>query len=196
MLFRQHILERIASGEVTLAFRRWKRQPIRGGARLRTARGEVIFGSVQEVDEGSLTEDDAIKAGYGSLAELTDDLQSGEDRNLYRMEIVGLEEDGRIALREDDGLSAEEAGLLAKSFDRWDRANSAPNYHRRILDAIAATPEVSAAALARSLAVDKVKLKRDIRKLKEFGLTKSMSVGYRLSPRGEALLGMISEKGQ
>ena len=195
MLFKRHILEGIASGNVALAFRRWKRQPIRGG-RLRTARGEVVFGSVQEVDENSLTEDDAIKAGYGSLAELTNDLQSGEDRNLYRMEIVGLEDDSRIVLREDRGLSAEEAVMLTERFDRWDRANGAQKYHRRILDAIAASPEIPAAELAHSLAVDKLKLKRDIRRLKEFGLTESLSVGYRLSPRGEALLGLISEKGQ
>ena len=30
--------------------------------------------------------------------------------------------------------------------------------------------------------------KTDVRKLKELGLTESLEVGYRLSPRGEAVL--------
>jgi hypothetical protein len=33
-----------------------------------------------------------------------------------------------------------------------------------------------------------VSFKRDVRKLKELGLTESLEVGYRLSPRGAALL--------
>ena len=31
--------------------------------------------------------------------------------------------------------------------------------------------------------------KRDVRKLKELGLTESLEIGYRISPRGETLLG-------
>jgi hypothetical protein len=35
---------------------------------------------------------------------------------------------------------------------------------------------------------EKLPFKRDVRKLKELGLTESLLVGYRLSPRGRALL--------
>jgi hypothetical protein len=36
VLFRQEVLEGIADGSVTLAFRRWKRCGVRRGSRLRT----------------------------------------------------------------------------------------------------------------------------------------------------------------
>jgi hypothetical protein len=36
-----------------------------------------------------------------------------------------------------------------------------------------------------------VLFKADVRKLKELGLTESLEVGYRLSPRGRAVLGFI-----
>jgi len=42
--------------------------------------------------------------------------------------------------------------------------------------------------LAVMLGREPVDFKRDVRKLKELGLTESLPVGYRLSPRGEALL--------
>jgi hypothetical protein len=49
-------------------------------------------------------------------------------------------------------------------------------------------PAVAAGALAARLGVEKLKFKRDVRKLKELGLTESLEMGYRLSPRGETML--------
>ena len=42
--------------------------------------------------------------------------------------------------------------------------------------------------LAASLGRETLPFKRDVRKLKELGLTESLEVGYRLSPRGRAYL--------
>ena len=42
--------------------------------------------------------------------------------------------------------------------------------------------------LAESFGRETAAFKRDIRKLKELGLTESLDVGYRLSPRGELVL--------
>ena len=42
--------------------------------------------------------------------------------------------------------------------------------------------------LAESFGRETAAFKRDIRKLKELGLTVSLDVGYRLSPRGEVVL--------
>jgi DNA-binding IclR family transcriptional regulator len=50
-------------------------------------------------------------------------------------------------------------------------------------------PETLAADLAASLGMEKHPFKRDVRKLKELGLTESLPVGYRLSPRGRTYLG-------
>jgi hypothetical protein len=42
--------------------------------------------------------------------------------------------------------------------------------------------------LARQAGADVLSFKRRVRRLKEPGLTESLEVGYRLSPRGRALL--------
>ena len=53
---------------------------------------------------------------------------------------------------------------------------------------IEARPGVLAAKLARSLGRPRDELKRDVRKLKALGLTFSLEIGYRLTPKGAALL--------
>jgi hypothetical protein len=47
---------------------------------------------------------------------------------------------------------------------------------------------VRAADLAASVGREKHPFKLDVRKLKELGLTESLEVGYRLSPRGRAVM--------
>ena len=39
---------------------------------------------------------------------------------------------------------------------------------------------------------ERLAFKRDVRKLKELGLTESLDVGYRLSPRGRAVLDRLA----
>ena len=57
---------------------------------------------------------------------------------------------------------------------------------RATLDAIASRPATRAADLAAALGRETAPFKLDVRKLKNLGLTISLEVGYRLSPRGEA----------
>ena len=57
-----------------------------------------------------------------------------------------------------------------------------------VLELIAARPAVRAPDLAASLGRETAPFKNDVRKLKELGLTESLQVGYRLSPRGIAYL--------
>ena len=42
--------------------------------------------------------------------------------------------------------------------------------------------------------MDKAGFKVNVRKLKGLGLTESLKVGYRLSPRGEAVLGRLRDR--
>lgn len=57
-----------------------------------------------------------------------------------------------------------------------------------MLDLIAAHPGRRAPDLAAELGRETLPFKADVRKLKALGLTESLKVGYRLSPRGRALL--------
>ncbi len=55
-------------------------------------------------------------------------------------------------------------------------------------------PAVRAGDLAPAMGQDTQPFKRDVRKLKELGLTESLEVGYRLSPRGRAVLERLGRR--
>ena len=87
-----------------------------------------------------------------------------------------------------DVLGDDEVHDLDERLARLDRASSHGPWTLAVLDAIAARPAVRAADLAQSLGRETQPFKLDVRKLKNLGLTISLEVGYRLSPRGEAYL--------
>jgi hypothetical protein len=57
-----------------------------------------------------------------------------------------------------------------------------------VLRLIGERPGVRAGDLAESLGRERLSFKTDVRKLKALGLTESLAIGYRLSPRGQAWL--------
>ena len=69
-----------------------------------------------------------------------------------------------------------------------DRRSRSGAWTQATLRAIAAKPAVRAASLARALGRPRDEFKRDVRKLKNLGLTSSLETGYRLTAKGEALL--------
>lgn len=191
MLFRQAILDGIVSGEITLAFRRWQRPTVKAGTALRTAVGMVRIAAVKPIEERDLTDTEAKAAGFADRAALLADLRSDGDRTLYRIVLDGIEPDPRLSLRGEAKLSESDWHDLTARFARWDKAK--PGYFPSILSAIGAHPGKPAGELARAAGVEKLKFKQDVRRLKELGLTESLEVGYRLSPRGEAVLEKLRE---
>jgi hypothetical protein len=93
-----------------------------------------------------------------------------------------------VALRERTELPEEERRAIDERLDRWDAARGEP-WTREVLRLIAARPGVRAPDLAASLGRETLPFKRDVRKLKELGLTVSLPVGYEISHRGRAYLG-------
>jgi hypothetical protein len=187
VLFRRSDLDRIKAGDVTLAFRRWKGRRAKPGGRQRTAVGELAIGAVTKITEEDLTDSDARRAGYADLAALRSSLDRG-DGEIWRIELSFAGEDPRRALRERADLDDAELAGLTERLVRFDRASRHGPWTRATLELIAAQPEVRAADLAASQGREKLPFKRDVRKLKELGLTESLERGYRLSPRGSALL--------
>ncbi|MEL6761809.1 MAG: hypothetical protein AAFP04_15605 [Myxococcota bacterium] len=55
MLIKRAVLDRIVTGEIDRAFRRWKRPTVKSGGRLRTAVGELAIEEVVKVSLESLT---------------------------------------------------------------------------------------------------------------------------------------------
>jgi hypothetical protein len=188
MLFEQRLWAGLADGTVTVTFRRWRRPRARPGARHLTPAGVLAVDAVAEVDPAGISEADARAAGFGSLAELLRQLDRHGDGPVYRVDFHHAGPDPREALRQADDLpEGEVAGLLAR-LDRLDRAGRDGPWTTGTLRLIGDRPGVRAADLAAAAGRERHPFKTDVRKLKDLGLTESLEVGYRLSPRGRALL--------
>ena len=186
MLFRQDILEGIAAGRVTLAFRRWRRAPPVEGSSLRSPVGVLSFDRVTIIDEGDITAEDVRRTGM-SLDELRASI-AGEG-TLLRIELRLAGDDPRIALRDRLPQKAELDAIVAR-LGRIDAASSKP-WTARYLQLIADQPAIVSRVLARQAGADVPTFKRRVRQLKELGLTESLEVGYRLAPRGRAVLARL-----
>jgi hypothetical protein len=185
MLIRPVDLARIRDGEIDLAFRRWARPRLLVGTRMRTSVGLVEVTSVDEVDD--VTDEDAARAG-APREQLLQLMAPKAPAPIWRVGLRYAGEDPRVALRNEQDLSAEERVALVARLDRFDRASSYGPWTRATLALIEANPARRAPDLAAELGRETAPFKRDVRKLKELGLTESLEIGYRLSPRGIALL--------
>lgn len=186
MLLRSSTLEGIRAGTITLAFRRWKRPTVRAGGTIRTAIGLVAIDSIEEIDPATLSEADASAAGYPSLKALHAMFESQEGV-CYRIRLHPAGPDPRDALRESADLSEADRAAIAAKLAKLDKA--APNpWTAATLRLIADNPGVVSTRLADQLGLERPDFKDNVRKLKALGLTISLDIGYRLSPRGEAFL--------
>ena len=121
MLFRLDDLRRIGEGEITLAFRRWRRPTVKAGGTLRTRVGVLAIDSVEVVDEDEVTDDDARRAGAESREAV---LREGpQERPLYRIEFRLAGPDPRVALRERADISPEEREQIDARLSRLDAAS-------------------------------------------------------------------------
>ncbi len=155
MLFRKDALEGIRTGEITLAFRQWKRPTVKTGGTLLTAVGQLT---------------------------------------IVRVDIVALRAlvaDPRIALRKTPVKSEAELGSLRERLRKLDSSASKGAWTLRTLAVIEKNPAVRAGDLCVELGMEKEPFKINVRKLKRLGLTESLDVGYRLSPRGRTVLASL-----
>lgn len=188
MLIPARDLQRIAEGRVLVAFRRWVRPTVKAGGTLRTAIGVLAIEAVEPVAEAQITATDARAAGFADLAELHAALNRRAEGTVYRVRLHLQGADPRIDLRSRAALTAQDVDDLAAKLGRLDARSAHGPWTDSALRAIRAQPGCRAADLAEQLGRDKDWLKVHIRQLKELGLTESLEVGYRLSPRGEAWL--------
>lgn len=187
MMIRPQTLTAIKAGEVDLAFRRWDRPRVLVGTRLRTRVGLIEVTSVEQVAPSRITAADAKRAGAGSVAELRRMLEARSDRPVWRVGLRHAGADPREALRSTPPDTAEVTAIRGR-LDRFDAASSIGPWTRATLGIIDHSPTVRAPDLAAELGRDTPSFKRDVRKLKELGLTESLDIGYRLSPRGAAVV--------
>ncbi|MFC4859008.1 hypothetical protein [Actinophytocola glycyrrhizae] len=189
MLIEQRLHQGIRDGSITVMFRRWKRRQVTAGNTYRTAAGRVVVAEVTEVAPSRIRSADARAAGYPSVAAAVADLRGtpGDPVFLLRLRLAE-DEDPRTALAAAAELSTEDVAEIALRLERLDRASNHGPWTAATLDAIRRRPAVRAGDLAAGLGRETPPFKVDVRKLKNLGLTLSLEVGYRLSPRGEAYL--------
>ena len=183
----------IADGSLTLTFRRWVRPQVIAGRRYRTAAGMLEIEAIDQIAPSDITDADALRAGYPSAAALLADLRGTDATPLYRVQFhAPAGPDPRDALAADDALTAADVAELDRRLERLDRASKEGPWTMAVLRVIAERPAVRAPDLVASFGRETLAFKLDVRKLKALGLTLSLRVGYRLSPRGEAYLRLTS----
>jgi hypothetical protein len=188
VLFKRHVLDGLADGTITVVFRRWARPRVRAGSKLRTAVGVLSIDAVDELDFAGITDDDARRSGFLSRTALLDDLASQRDGRVYRIALHVAGPDPRVELRGRDALTGDELADVERRLARLDAASRHGAWTLAVLRLIRDRPEVRAGDLAPTRGQETLAFKRDVRKLKELGLTESLEVGYRLSARGRAVL--------
>ena len=188
MMIRPSELRAIQDGGIDLAFRRWERPRVVVGTKMRTGVGLVEVTSVSEVAVESLTEEDARRAGSPSLAALVAALEPKSDRPAWRVGLRHAGADPRAQLRDDGARPRRRSPPSSRgSSASTGRRRPAP-WTRTTLDLIDRNPERRAPDLAAKVGRETAAFKTDVRKLKELGLTESLAIGYRLSPRGEVVV--------
>jgi hypothetical protein len=189
VLLEKRARDGILDGSVTVLVRRWRRPQAVAGRVYRTAAGLIAVDEVTVVDPATLTEADAGSAGYGSADELRADLRGTDGDPVYLLRVRPADgPDLRAVLASDDQLYAAAVAELDRRLDRLDRASPSGPWTASILAAIRDEPGRRAGDLAAAAGRERLAYKADVRKLKALGLTLSLQIGYRLSPRGEAYL--------
>lgn len=187
MMIRPAELAAIKAGTIDLAFRRWAKPRVVVGTRMRTSVGLVEVTSLEQVSVASLRAEDARRAGAPSLAALKQALAARPGDPAWRIGVAYAGPDPREALRAAVPDADEIAAIRAR-LDRLDASSAHGAWTRQTLDLIDLNPTVRAPDLAAQVGRETADFKKDVRKLKELGLTESLAIGYLLSPRGEAVV--------
>ena len=193
MLIKDEVIEKIKTGEITMLFRRWSRPGAKAGGTQMTQGGVVGIDAVEVVSENDITDRDAHDSGYASVEDLIERLNYRDDP-IYRIRVHFAGDDPRIALRENDGLGEDELDEVIAKLAKLDAGSKRGPWTEEYLQLIQDMPATYSGLLADTLGLSIPEFKPWVRKLKELGLTESLSPGYKLSPRGEKVLAAIRRR--
>jgi hypothetical protein len=188
VLLNRDTAEGIANGTITLVLRRWDAPRSKPGGTQRTIAGTVRIDDVA-VYPGSyrVTAAQARAAGYPDAKTAQKELDRRPAKHTYLISVSYLAPDERPELAAEDRLSVADVDATTARLDPWDAVAETP-WTREYLELIGANEAVRAPDLAARVGLEVPRFKRRVRQLKGLGLTISLDVGYRLSPRGRAYL--------
>ena len=183
MLFSADAWPGLADGSITLTFRAWTRPQAKPGGRYRVGGLLLEATAVELVATATITDDLARRAGEPSREALLRRL--GDAAEVWRVDLRCIGRDDRIVRREDDDLDDEQLAAIRARLQRLDRERAWTLATLRLIERY---PGIVSTKLAEHAGIERPTFKLNVRKLKELGLTESLGTGYRLSPRGEAVL--------
>ncbi len=195
MMFKSRFHRGIKDGSITCTFRYWKRpQAVAGNFYKINPIGHIKVTEVKEVSSRSITKKDAVASGFEDGKALREYLANfaSKDRELYlvRFTYEGLRQD---QLPDQSSVDDPEEFLKLKNkLAVRDKNSKVGPWTHKTLKLVGKNPGMSSEFLAKKLKRDRQELKRDMRKLKQLGLTISLEVGYKLSPRGSSYLEQLS----
>jgi hypothetical protein len=194
MLFAGSDRDGVAEGRITTAYRRWAEARVVAGRIYRTNAGRIEIDSVSQVNPDLIADNDAdvIAADRGNAKDVRRRLRGNEEWPTFLIKFHLVEgPDPREELAASDDLSAAELEDLRGRLARLDELSRNGAWTTDTLRLIQAKPATRAGDLAAEFGRDMAGFKLDVRKLKNLGLTYSLEVGYRLSPRGTAYLSSL-----
>lgn len=194
MLFKEKFLSQIKQGEVTTAFRKWSRPSVKENGTLLTPVGQLRIKSISVVDYNQISDREIEQAGYKDRQELDKELAFRETGNIYKI-LFNLEgADPRIELRENTEISDEEMIQILEKLRKLDNNGKVKNWTLKVLELLDREPGKYAIEYSEQLGYEKAWFKLNIRKLKNLGLTISLSDGYEISPRGSVVLQELKKR--
>jgi hypothetical protein len=209
MLFKERFGAGIVDGSITLTFRAWSRPQTRAGSRqrfgaydgTRDAAGFLEIDAVDLVTVESITNAQARRAGFASASALVEELRQRSRRRpagsseVYRVAFRFVRAaDERATLAANARLTSDEVATLRTRLTRMDARSERP-WTLDVMRLIKRHPGVVSTRLAGDVGMPRGEFKMKVRKLKALGLTESLDVGYRVSPRGHALLRRLRSGG-
>jgi hypothetical protein len=166
------------------------------GHRYRTGIDMVEVESVDVVEPSSVSATQVREAGYASVAELLADLKGDPALPVYRIRLRRIDEpDPRDELASASSLTEADVAAIRSRLDRMDRSSGRGPWTGAVLALIGDRPGIVSTVLAEAIGWERQDFKLHVRRLKELGLTLSLDVGYRLSPRGESYLNYLRTSG-
>jgi biotin operon repressor len=194
--FEPRLRKGLHDGSITVAFRRWRRSQVVAGHHYRTGQGMVLAEAVDVIAPDDITPELAQAAGFADVRAAQADLRGDPGLPLYCVRFRALDgPDPRDELAATAALTDAEAVAIASRLARMDAASKRGPWTAAVLAQIAARPAVSSVYLAETLDWERFDFKLHVRRLKALGLTISLDVGYRLSPRGTAYLASSACRG-
>jgi hypothetical protein len=191
VLLNRDTAEGIANGSIRVVLRRWDAPRAKPGGTQRTVAGTIRVDDVIEYPgRYRVTAAQARAAGYPDAKTAQKELDRRPARHTYVIAVSYLAPDERPELASDDRLSETDVDAITARLDPWDAATEP--WTRQYLKMIGDNEAVRAPDLAARVGLDVPRFKRRVRQLKSLGLTISLDVGYRLSPRGRAYLRLTS----